>query len=317
MTAYDHLVRTGELDDAGGLMLYRVVRAVGVGRGDRPPEGHDRWDGDAVIELAHAFLTDDRTPSRLAYLIIHAADDRSMELLLNRMVLNYLRDEGRRTEVGKLIRRLNDVLGASDTFARSPNGRWALANGPQAPSVAPAEALKASASAVDGVTTPRWRDSARRGGPVADFDSLVRLSEAVLGAAGGSIATADLARAMLARVGLTPAPIVSLLDVSEPVDATHTSTIEMHATQVEAREVFESLSETERRIMATVHLPTRDLYDVIGLRKSQAGASRLRTVELVTSQTAHLADPTAVRLHLLDIAQQWLRDRAQTGGSTS
>lgn len=317
MSAYEYLARVGELDDAGGSMLYSVVRAVAVGRGYRPPEGHDRWDGDAVIEIAHAFLTDDRTPSRLAYLVIHATDDRSMELLLNRMVLNYLRDQGRRTEVGKLIRRLNDVLDGDDTFARGADGRWALVAGPQTPSMVPAEALNAAAATIEGVTVPRWRESARRGGPVADADSLVRLSGAVLAAARGSVATADLARAMLARVGLTRAPIASLLDVAEPVDATHTSTIEMHVTQVDARAVFESLSETEQKIMATVHLPTRDLYDVIGVKKSQAASLRVRTIALVAAQTAHLADPTAVRLHLLDIARQWFRDRAQADGSPS
>jgi len=116
MTPLEELRSDGHLGPAGARLLYRIVRAVVVGHGFPPPRDRRRWTAEAVAETAHEFLADGRTPKRLAHLLVHAVDDDSFDRLLHRMVLNFLRDGGRRTEIGRLMLRLRDVLGCHDEF---------------------------------------------------------------------------------------------------------------------------------------------------------------------------------------------------------
>ncbi len=316
MSALDELTVDGRLGDTGARMLYASVRAVGKGRGFKPPAGHDRWSKDAIAEVAHNFLADSRTPGRLAYLTIHATDDQSMERLLNTMVLNYLRDQGRRTEVGRLVRRINTLLTDDNRFL-SAHDRWSLTTGPTTPSTTPPEELARAADAVERVTVPRWNDRTARAHPHADAPSIARLCHTVLEAAEGSLTSADLARAIAARVGLRPTPIVNLLDVPEPADDTYTTLIEASDDLIAARAVFDTLTEREKRIMATLHLPLRDLFDAIGIKKSQASPVRARTIAAVTEATSDLANPDIVRAHIHDIARGWLQDRTTDADAAS
>jgi hypothetical protein len=292
------------------------VRAVGKGRGFKPPEGHDRWSDDAMFETAHNFLADRRTPSRLAYITIHATSDESMERLLNTMVLNFLRDQGRRTEIGKLVRRINTVLNGDDRFLYA-HERWSLTTGPTTPSTATPDELGRAAAAVEHVTVPRWSDQAARAHPHADASSIARLCHTVLDTANGSLTPADLARAISVRLGLRSIPIKNLLDVPEPTDERYTATIEANDDLVAARAVFETLSEREKRIMATLHLPVRGLFDAIGVQKSRAAPVRTRAIAAVTEATSDLPNPDIVRSHIHDIARGWLQDRTSDSGTAS
>lgn len=308
MTAFDELITTGRLGNDGAKMLYGAVRAVGKGRGFKPPDGYSTWTKDAVVDAAHGFLASTRTPGRLAYLRLHATDEQSMERILNTMVLNHLRDQGRRTELGRLIRRINTVLADDDRFVHADD-RWSLTTGPTSPSTVTAEQLAAVAAAVEHITVPRWSDKTARAHPHADASSIVLLCHRIVDAAGGSLPAADIAKAMADRVGLRRNPIVALLDVPEPPDDSYTTLIDANDERIAARAVFETLTDREKRIMATLHLPLRDLYDATGIRKSQAGAVRTSAVAVVTEATCDLPDPNVVRLHIHDLARTWLRDR--------
>jgi hypothetical protein len=316
VSALDELRVDGRLGNAGARMLYASVRAVGKGRGFKPPVGHDRWSKDAIAEVAHDFLADSRTPGRLAHLTIHATDDKSMERLLNTMVLNYLRDQGRRTEVGRLVRRINTLLTKDERFL-SAHDRWSLNPGPTTPSTTPLEELARAADAVEHVTVPRWSDRTARAHPHADAPSIARLCHTVLEAAEGSLTPADLARAIAARVGLRPTPIVNLLDVPEPADHTYTTVLEASDDRIAARALFDTLTEREKRIMATLHLPLRDLFDAIGIKKSQASPVRARTIAAVTEATSDLPNPDVVRAHIHDLARGWLQDRTTDADAAS
>lgn len=308
MSVFDELSTTGRLGNDGAKMLYGAVRAVGKGRGFKPPSGHTGWNKDAVIEAAHTFLAGKRTPARLAYLRLHATDEQSMERLLNTMVLNHLRDMARRTELGRLIRRINTVLAADPRFVPDDE-RWSLTAGPTTPSTVPAEQLSAAADAVEHITVPRWSDKTARAHPHADAPSIALLCHTVLQSAAGSLPAADLARALANRVGLRRTPIVNLLDVPEPADDSLSTLIDANDDLVAARAVFETLTDREKRIMATLHLPLRDLYDAIGVKKSQAGPVRTRAVAVVTEATSDLPNPDIVRTHIHNIARTWLRNR--------
>lgn len=308
MSAFDELASTGRLGDDGARMLYGAVRAVGKGRGFPPPTGHTSWTKDAVIEAAHTFLASERTPSRLAYLRLHASDEQSMERLLNTMILNHLRDMARRSELGRLIRRINTVLADDPRFIRDGD-RWTLTTGPTTPSTVPAAQLGAVGDGIKSITVPRWSDKTARAHPHADAPSIALLCHAVLEAANGSLSTADLGRAIANRVGLRRSPIVNLLDVPEPADESHSTLIDANDDLIAARAVFDTLTDRERRMMATLHVPLRDLYDVTGIKKSQASSVRTRAVAVVTEATLHLTNPDIVRIHIHDLAKTWLRER--------
>ena len=149
MTPLEELRSDGHLGPAGARLLYRIVRAVVVGHGFPPPRDGRSWTAEAVAETAHEFLADGRTPKRLAYLLVHAVDDDSFDRLLHRMVLNFLRDGGRRTEIGRLMLRLREVLGRHDEFVAGPGDRWRLEKQPTGPStVAPAVLVEAAVTEV-------------------------------------------------------------------------------------------------------------------------------------------------------------------------
>src|SRR5207244_1954590 len=99
-----------------------------------PPAGHHGWSAEAVREVAHDFLVHQRTPKRLAWLVVHTSDDASMQRALLRIVHNYLRDVGRTTEVGRLVVRIDSVLAANPAPARraagcAPTARTGLQRG--------------------------------------------------------------------------------------------------------------------------------------------------------------------------------------------
>lgn len=310
MSAFDELTTTGRLGDDGARMLYGAVRAVGKGRGFPPPTGHSSWTKDAVIEAAHTFLSGTRTPARLAHLRLHATDEQSMERLLNTMILNHFRDRARQTELGRLIRRINTVLGDDGRFLRNDD-RWSLTTGPTLPSTVPAARLAAAADAVENITVPRWSDSTARAHPHANASSIALLCHTVLDEANGSLPAAELARAIAGRVGLRRTPVVNLLDVPELSDESYSTVVDTDNQRRAARVVFDTLTDREKRMIATLHLPLRDLYEATGIKKSQAGEVRTRAVAVVTEATSGIADPDIVRVHIHDIARSWLKERTE------
>src|SRR5262249_22167319 len=160
-----------------------------------PPGDRRGWDTSAVTEVAHDFLADDRTPRRLSHLLVHALDDESFDRLLHRMVLNFLRDGGRRTDTGRLVLRLPDAMGRHPDFV-AEGDRWRLASQPAKPSTAPPGVLTAAASSVAQVDVPRWGPQTRRRPPAADGASVERLCRGVLEAAAGTVPVDQLAHSM-------------------------------------------------------------------------------------------------------------------------
>jgi hypothetical protein len=310
-TPLEELLDGGTLGPAGAHVLYRTVRAVGIAHGFPPPEGRPAWDADAVAEVAHDFMTDERTPRRLTHLAVHAVDDDSFDRILHRMVLNFLKDGGRRTETGRLMLRLRDVLGRSpDEFVAEPGDRWRLASQPSQPSgVSPAVLVQAASVETD-VTVPRWAAQTRRRPPAADAASLERLSRRVLAAAAGTVALDQLAQSIAPRLGLTPRPLAQAVDDRDPLDSVaapqHTDAV---LDSMRAGEIFGILNQRERLLLATVGTPVRDLRPVLGVGPSQAAELQARLRALLASELREDEDYEAVFFHLIDQARAWAADR--------
>src|SRR5687768_6264149 len=308
MAPLEELRADGRLGPEGARLLYRVVRTVVVGHGFPPPGERPAWTGEAVAETAHEFLADERTPKRLAHLLVHALDDDSFRRILHRMVLNFLRDGGRRTEIGRLMLRLRDVLGRSDEFVVEAGDRWRLEKQPPAPSTAPPAVLVEAAARERQVDVPRWSAQTRRRAPAADAASLERLCRRVLEAAAGTVALDELAQAVAPRLGLTPTPLAHPPDDSDPFESIAGP---QHADAVldglRAAEIFAMLNRRERLLLAAAGTPVRELRSVIGVGPSQAAEIQARLRALLAAELQDDDGYEAVFFHLVDQAKAWVR----------
>ena len=311
MTPLEELRSDGHLGPAGARLLYRIVRAVVVGHGFPPPRDRRRWTAEAVAETAHEFLADGRTPKRLAHLLVHAVDDDSFDRLLHRMVLNFLRDGGRRTEIGRLMLRLRDVLGRHDEFVAEPGDRWRLEKQPAGPStVAPAVLVEAAVTEVH-IDVPRWSSQTRRRAPAADAASLERLCRRVLEAAAGTVALDELARSIAPRLGLTPMPLAEAVDDRDPFESiagpAHADAV---LDSMRAAEIFTILGRRERLLLASAGTPVRELRSVIGVGPSQAAELQGRLRALLAAELQDDDGYEAVFFHLVDQAKAWAIEQA-------
>ena len=309
-TPLEELRADGRLGPEGGAILYRVVRSVAIGHGFPPPQGRAVWDADSVAEVAHDFLIDARTPRRLTHLVVHAVDDASFNRLLHQMVLNFLRDSGRRTEIGRLMLRLRDVLGRSDEFVSERGDRWRLASQRSSPSSVALGVLVEAANEEPHLDVPRWSQQTRRRPPVADAASLERLSRRVLEAAAGTLPLDELARAIAPRLGLAPTPLARVLDdrdLLERVPAPQHGDAALDG--LRAAEILSMLSHRERLLVASAGTPVRELRSVIGIGPSQAAELQARLRALLRLELQDDDRYEAVFFHLVDQAKAWAAAR--------
>jgi hypothetical protein len=315
MTPLEELRADGRLGPEGARLLYRTVRSVVLGHGFPPPGGRPAWTGEAVAEAAHDFLADGRTPRRLAHLLVEAVDDDSFGRLLRRMVLNFLRDGGRRTEIGRLMLRLRDVLGRNDEFVAEGGDRWRFEKQPAVPSTAAPATLVEAAAGEAHVDVPRWSPQTRRRAPAADAASLERLCRRVLEAAAGTVALDQLARAIAPRLGLAPLPLAEAVDDRDPFERIagpqHTDAV---LDSLRAAEILAILSRRERLLLASAGTPVRELRAVIGVGPSQAAELQGRLRALLAAELADDENYEAVFFHLVDQAKAWARQ--QTAGQS-
>ncbi len=284
--------------------LQRTIRAVAVTRNFPPPEGHGSWDADAVWSAASEFMTDAQTPRRLADLAVHCPSADALRARLQGTVRNFLADLGRRTPIGKLVVRINDVLRDDPGFELVAD-RWARREGPRPAGTDDAEALgRAIAGMV--VVVPAWGHDARRAAPVADRDTIVSLCRAVLDAAGGSLTPRALARVIGGRLGVGQAPLsleVSALDGPAVAEAVST---ESEALRVgRATEVLDQLNDRERLAVGFPELTVRQLAPVLGVSPSQGHVIRGRAAEVIRVELVDDDDAEGVALLVMELARKW------------
>jgi hypothetical protein len=317
-------LRAGALSESFVALLYRQVAVVAKVRNFPPPHPYTAWSKDAVLETAHDFLTSEHTSRRLVELAARADDDESFERLLGVAVLNYLREQGRKTTLGRLVRRLRPLFGADTRFVFVPEGEPGAGNvalasaGSNAPYAGPTDVLREAAQNVSEVTIVRWNPNTRREAPVADTKSLMELSAAVLGAARGSMPVADLAHVLASRLGVDPRRIpatmyVDDLDVvvgGEEIRfgvATNASELTSDLQPV-VDGVIDQLSERERLVLAWLHETVRVIADHTGLAASSAGLAKQRVTDKLRMMLAELPSDEADQVAIA--ARDTVRERA-------
>lgn len=321
MTALAEL-QTGAAGPGFVAELQRTIRAVGIARNFPPPEGFSRWDADAVRTAAAEFLSDAQTPRRLTDLALHCATDQALRARLQGAVRNFLADLGRRTPIGKLVVRINDVLAHDDGFVRV-GGRWAVAGGRTTPGADDPDALSRAIRGV-AVVVPAWGHEATRTAPVADKATIVSMCRTLLEAAGGSLTVRSLARAIGHRLGLGQAPLsleVAALDPPSGGEAAGAGAVPLDSTGaqalrlVRATEVLALLDDRERLAVAFPEYSVRELGPVLGAGPSQSHLIRRRAVEIVRSEVLDDDDGEAVALLVMELARIWADDADSRAGS--
>ena len=329
MTALAEL-RAGRAGTDFTALLQRTIRAVAVARNFPPPEGHGAWDADAVWSTASEFMADAQTPRRLTDLAVHCATGDALRARLQGTVRNFLADLGRRTPIGKLVVRVNDVL-RSDPGFRMVGDRWARTRDGDGDGVAAGvDDPEALARAIAGTTVvvPAWGHEAHRTAPVADRATIVALCDALLDAAGGSLTPRALARAIGHRLGIGQAPVsleVYALDggaVAGRAAASASgsaagadSTADEALRRSRAAEVLDLLDERERLALAYPELTVRQLAPVLGASPSQCHVIRNRAAAVLRLELVDDDDAEGVALQLLEMSRKWADSVDNAAGS--
>ena len=306
MTALEEL-RAGSIGEEVVSLLGRTIRAVAVARNFPPPNDLGRWGEEAVARTVSEFVADSQTPRRLLDLATVCATDQALRARLQGTVRNFLADLGRRTPLGKLVVRINEVLGRHEEFVRT-HGHWSLADGAVEPVAADVDRL-AKVIGSHQVSAPRWGHEARRAAPVADADTIVALCKALLGAAGGSLTPRTMAAAIGMRLGIGQAPVsldAASLDpgVLEGYPV-RDSTADAALRQSRAVEILVLLNDRERVALAWPEYTVRELAPVLGVGPSQAHIVRRRAVEMLREELADDPDGEAVAGRVLALARNW------------
>jgi hypothetical protein len=306
------------LGEAGASLLYRLVRAVAISRNFPPPPGSQRWDDAAVTETAHDFLDGERGRKRVADITIRSVDEVTFERIMEAAVVNHLRETSRRTDMGKLVIRVTEVLTDEKDFERveGRSARWTLAGSRAAPSTVPDTKLAAAVVNTQ-VTIPSW-SSERRDAPLADRDSFVRLLRAVLAAADGSLTAADIAQVLATRLDYRRTPISIELDVLESIaeQAASLDPAAQASSSIRASQIFDELDDRGRILVALYEQPVRDLGAAMAVGKSQAGLLRQRLENRLRDELKDDPEPDETVSALRRLCERWLGDRTAATGAT-
>jgi hypothetical protein len=238
--------------------LYGTVKKMAFARNFPPPEGETSWNHDAVRGVAHEFLTGPRATERLVQLALLAVDDRSFTRLLETAVLNWMRDDARRTVVGRQIRRLKDVCASEEDMVVSDHG-VRLSSSPDR-AYADREDVLVSAALGVSIHRRRWRPDARNEGPEADRVDTAAMVRAVLTVAQRRVAWPQLGRIFAKRFDLIATPVVLDLDALDPPTLSDFGGVDVSD---QVAEILDQLTERERDVLPLLDMSSREAAQLL------------------------------------------------------
>lgn len=305
MTALDEL-GDGQVGEHFVALLQRTIRAVAIARGFPPPEGHESWGGNALVTAVNDFLAAPQTPRRLTDLRTHCRTDEALKRRLERTVRNFLADYGRRTPVGRLVLRFNEVLRQHPAFERL-GAMWSLVGSDTEAAPVDLDALTAALTAVDVVVPTAWATGDRQS-PDIDADSVVRLAKAALEKAGGPLRTSVIAQASARRLGIGGSPLsvdATAFDPPQPATVSHDATGEEVLAGIRANEVFALLNDHERVALGLPEVPVAKLGPMLGMSGSKAALIRKRAVTVLQNELRSEDGGQSIADAVFDLARTW------------
>ncbi len=297
-------VRTGDVATYVAIVEDRA--AAVAGRFPRP-DGNE-WNPEDIEDLASDFYA---SPA-YEHAILMAHDDDSLRALVYTALANLVRSELRRTDRGRLHRRLRELM-TSESFIEHPSKFWRRDGDPAEPSISTMPDLLAAAWAVE-VTVARWRPDARRNRPFAERSSLVDLLDAVYDLARGAVHVDTLVEVFAHRLGVGSTSVIESLDLVEerfavvstsgPGEELLEQESELDAA-VAALELWGQLSPRERLLVPHLGFSARQVADAVGGAKSSVhdAMTRLKEKFRTILREAEDEDQTKILSELLALAQ--------------
>ena len=299
MSAFDEISAGGgtSLGPETVALLRRLGGQVVRSSSFPPPEGHRRWSPEAVDDLLADMFAKEPTRGRVFVLacFLQAQDQASLERLILASIRNFLIDQAKSTERGKLRRRLNGIFQADGRFIRPPVSKdvpsWALLGKPVLLWQGDIGQLVEAAWRVQRRQISSWNSAGKTS--AKNVEALTTVSCAVLDEADGSVREEDIARVVGNRFVLISPPVfVQLPDgrfgasaYALAVSAGEEETVSTSLTVVDeidldvrdsAKQIWMELSELERTLLPC-------LGAALGVRVAATGLGRSATQALTES----------------------------------
>ncbi len=305
--------RNGRLGPFTLDMLRRLGLQVARTSTFPPPDGHSSWtDGGAVDDLICTMFVE--KPQLVLGCMIKAHNDSTLERLLLAAIKNWLKDQAKATEVGKLRRRLENVLGDDPRFVsnKTAQDRWALTEHASKAWQGDIDRLHAAAHRVRGVQITRWNTSGPT--PRRTKDALIAVAYVVLSDAGGSVSAQDLSRVIAARFQLQPSPTFVQLSVDTTWELDRFANPATDAMgDMAAGKLWASLSPEEQTVVLLLAAEPGDVAVHLATGPETAAAIQAAVREKLRLATVDDDDAETVIGRLLRLAQSDERDVSSDG----
>jgi len=274
-------------------MLVRCVKQVTRRTSFPPPADHYSWADDACWDLLSEMFASAPEAGRTFVVgcFIKATDDASFERLVLTAIENHLKDEAKKTERGKLRRRLDTLLSADSRFVRGAGtgGAWSLSEHSGSVWQGDRDDLPRAAFAVPG-TIDRLNPAGPT--PAATKATLLAVAYAVLSAAGGAVRDEDLARVFQERFALLRPPTFTTLEsdsgweLPAPADQPTDEQLAGDATVASATALtlWASLAPVERTLV-----PILDESDVTLAKAASVGPKQAASIRDAVKEKVRLA----------------------------
>lgn len=291
-------------------MLHRCAKQVAGRSSFPPPEGHQHWTDEACWDLlAEMFAsTKDGGQTFVVGCFVTATDDPSFERLVLAAIENHLVDEAKKTERGKLRRRLDTLLSADERFGRAAGagGAWALREHAGAVWQGDRDDLLRAAFAVPG-SIDRLNPAGPT--PAGTKATLLAVAHGVLTAATGSVRDEDLAWVLQHRFALLRPPTFTTLTTDgewEPPAAPDRPSDEQSAADATvagatALTLWASLSTDERAAIPLLDAPVARLARATGTGPKRAESIRAALREKLRLSIAETDDVDSLLGELLEL----------------
>jgi len=309
MGLYDELTAGTPCD---GLVVDTLQRLVGqVARSScfPPPEGYDRWDDNAALDVVTQLYEDG--PSFVTMCWARAGNDGSLERLFLATIRNFLIDQAKGTGTGKLRRRLQrlvmkDVAFTAGKLATGEDAWW-LTDSPAAPWFGDVADLERAAGRVLGVRVTALNPSGPT--PVRTVTALMKVVSAVLEEAGGAVRAQDVTRIVEHRLGLSTLPIMRPLLLNDPVEQTAASggagADAESDVEAAAEAIWETLEDIERSACCNVLKSDRDLEAFLGKGPDETAAIKQWLHAKMRLGCEDTVDVDAVVFRVVQMCAEW------------
>lgn len=173
-----------------------------------PKPDNSKWTQADIQDLTSDFYA---SPA-YQHAVLNAHNDESLRKLVYTGLSNLARAELRKTDRGRLHRRLIELL-RSGNFIEHPTKFWRRSSDSIGASAATSQDLLSAAWNVE-VRVVKWRPDAKRNSPFAEKSSLIQLLDALFDCAAGAVHIDVLVDVFGRRLGVGPTTATEDLDVA-------------------------------------------------------------------------------------------------------